>query len=439
MSDNRMDRRQLLGRGAAIGALAALSTEALFAAEASAGYKATSAYKGTLRVVGLGVDLIPQIQKAYESTHPGVKLRFTVKDTPGIGQAVLTQPKTQDIMSGYYHQLDQVWPSGNLIPIPVSQVTAWSSISRLIKQGSLKPGGTPGQGDAPFRKIFLDSSKKKFATGATNWLTMIPGNHNSDSFGYNEKEVGGTLDSWAALFDTHFSGHVALIVDPDIGFIDAGMAAKASGKMTMKDLGNPTKKEIDDLTTILKDLKKAGHFKAFWSTFQESVTFMQTGAVVVESMWSPAVTLLQEAQFPVRYAAPKEGFRGWGGGNAILKHVQSDPDKLAAAYDYLNWWNTPVPAGIMATQGYYNANISASHKGLASSKALGGTSADNYWLKGKAATAPLVGPDGKPGITVGSTRDGGSYESRSGRFYAWNSQGTNRDYLLQKWQEFISA
>ena len=31
---------------------------------------------------------------------------------------------------------------------------------------------------------------------------MIPANHNSDSFGYNEKEVGGTLDSWASLFDS---------------------------------------------------------------------------------------------------------------------------------------------------------------------------------------------------------------------------------------------
>jgi len=437
MSDNRMDRRQLLGRGAALAGLAALSTEALFAAEASAGYAATSAYKGTIRVVGLGVDLIPQIKTAYEKTHPGIKLQFTVKDTPGIGQAVLTQPKTQDIMSGYYHQLDQVWPSGNLIPIPVEKVQAFSKYSRLITHGALKAGVPPGQGDAPFRKIFLDNSKKNFASGATKWLTMIPGNHNSDSFGYNEKEVGGKLDSWASLFDSHFKGHVALISDPDIGFIDAGMAAKASGKMTMKDLGNPTKKEIDDLTTILKDLKKAGHFKAFWSTFQESVTFMQTGAVVVESMWSPAVTLLQEAQFPVRYAAPKEGFRGWGGGNAILTHVTGD--KLDAAYDYLNWWNTPVPAGIMATQGYYNANISASHTGLSSSKALGGTSADNYWLKGKAATTPLVGPDGKPGIKVGAKRDGGSYEQRSGRFYAWNSQGVNRDYLLQKWQEFITA
>jgi putative spermidine/putrescine transport system substrate-binding protein len=437
MSDNVMDRRQVLGRGAALAGLAALSTEALFAAEASAGYKASSAYKGTLRVVGLGVDLIPAILKAYEKTHPGVKLRFTVKDTPGISQIVLTQPKTQDIMSGYYHQLDQVWPSGNLIPIPVERVTAFGSISRLIKEGSLKPGVAPGQGDAPFRKIFLDNTKKKFAVGASDWLTMIPGNHNSDSFGYNEKDVGGKLDSWAALFDSDYKGRVALINDPDIGFIDAGMAAKAAGKLSMKDLGDPTKKEIDDLTTILKDLKKAGHFKAFWSTFEESVQFMQSGAVVVESMWSPAVTLLQEANFPVRYAAPKEGFRGWGGGNAILTHVTGD--KLDAAYDYLNWWNTPVPAGIMATQGYYNANISASHKGLTSNPALGGVSADNYWLKGKAATQPLVGPSGKKGIKTGAKRDGGSYEQRSARFYAWNSQGKNRDYLLQKWQEFITA
>ena len=237
MSDNRMDRRQLLGRGAALAGLAALSTEALFAAEASAGLHRHVGLQGHASRRRPRRRPDPPIKTAYEKTHPGIKLQFTVKDTPEIGQIVLTQPKTQDIMSGYYHQLDQVWPSGNLIPIPVEKVTAFNSISRLIKHGALKAGVPPGQGDAPFRKIFLDNSKKKFATGATEWLTMIPGNHNSDSFGYNEKEVGGKLDSWASLFDSHFKGHVALISDPDIGFIDAGMAAKASGKMTMKDLG----------------------------------------------------------------------------------------------------------------------------------------------------------------------------------------------------------
>src|SRR3712207_8289024 len=47
---------------------------------------------------------------------------------------------------------------------------------------------------------------------------------------------------------------------------------------------------------------------------------------------SPAVTLLQGQDFPVRYAAPKEGYRGWGGGHSIFKHTESDPDKLAAIW-----------------------------------------------------------------------------------------------------------
>ena len=204
----------------------------------------------------------------------------------------------------------------------------------------------------------------------------------------------------------------------------------------IKDLGDPTKKEIDDLTKILKDLKKAGHFKAFWSTFEESVQFMQCGAVVIESMWSPAVTLLQEAQFPVRYAAPKEGFRGWGGGNAILTHVTGD--KLDAAYDYLNWWNTPVPAGIMATQGYYNANISASHKGLTSNPALGGASADNYWLKGKAATSRSSAPTASPASR--SAPSGTAAPTSSAR--AGSTPGTRRARTATtcwKRQEFITA
>jgi len=247
------------------------------AAPAATGVPEELAYKGPLKIFGLGVDLTPDIKAAWEAKFPDVTLEFTVKSTPEISQIALTQPESQDLMSGYFHQMGQLWPSNQFIVLDPTNIARWSEVSRLHKLGALQEGNKEGDGDAPFRKIFLEDDGVTFATGETSKLTMSPANHNSDSFGYNEKEVGGKLDSWAALFDSHFKGHVALISDPDIGFIDAGMAAKASGKMTMKDLGNPTKKEIDDLTTILKDLKKAGHFKAFWSTFQESVTFMQTG------------------------------------------------------------------------------------------------------------------------------------------------------------------
>ena len=54
-----------------------------------------------------------------------------------------------------------------------------------------------------------------------------------------------------------------------------------------------TQEEIDKTIKILIDLKKSGHFRAFWTTFDESVNLMTSGEVVIQSMWSPAVTAVR--------------------------------------------------------------------------------------------------------------------------------------------------
>ena len=51
-----------------------------------------------------------------------------------------------------------------------------------------------------------------------------------------------------------------------------------------------TKAEIDQTIKILIDAKRAGQFRAFWKDFNESVNLMASGEVVIQSMWSPAVT-----------------------------------------------------------------------------------------------------------------------------------------------------
>ena len=444
----RMNRRQfvrnagLAGVGlTAMGALAACggssSSSSSAAADTAAGSSAAAvpAYQGTLRIVGLGVDLIDPIKKAYEKATPGVTLEFTVKSTPECTQIALTQPDSIDMMSGYYQQTDQVWPSGNFMAIPTSAMTKYSELSPLITKGSIMPGGNPGQGDAAFRKLYA-TSDTELSESPTDMLTLIPGNNNADSFGYNVKELG-PQDSWAILVDPQVKGKVALIDDPTIGLMDAAMAVEANGDMTFVDKGNMTKAEIDELMKILIGLKKAGQFRGFWATFDESVNFMSSGEVLVESMWSPAVSLLQAQNFPVKYAAPKEGYRGWGGGTMITKHVQADASKLAACLAYANWWNTPEPAGIMASQGYYNGVIAASHAGL---QALpDGADYDGFYLGGLAATGTLNDPFGNPSIKKGDKRDGGSYEERCGNFNTWNSYMTEADYVNQKWQEFKSA
>lgn len=402
------------------------------AAGAATGVPDELAYKGSIKIVGLGVDLTPDIKAAWEAKFPDVTLEFTVKSTPEISQIALTQPESQDLMSGYFHQMDQLWPSNQFIVLDPANIARWSEVSRLHKLGALQEGNKEGDGDAPFRKIFLEDDGVTFATGETGKLTMAPGNHNSDSFGYNEKELG-EQDSWAIMLDDQVKGRVALINDPEIGIMDAAMAVEAAGIMTFGDKGNMTKAEIDEIFKYLIEKKKGGHFRAFWTVFEDSVNLMQSGEVVVESMWSPAVTLLQGQDFPVRYAAPKEGYRGWGGGHSIFKHVADDPDKLAAIWAYINWWNTSEPAGIMGRQGYYNAVIDATKTGLEPAEA-------DYWLNGTAAPNDLLGPDGKTVvIKQGATRDGGSYEQRNGNFSTWNSRMDEADYALQKWQEFLNA
>jgi putative spermidine/putrescine transport system substrate-binding protein len=328
--------------------------------------------------------------------------------------------------------MDQLWPSNQFIVLDPANIARWGEVMALHKTGALQPGNKEGDGDAPFRKIFLEDDGTTFAEGETGKLSMVPGNINADSFGYNEDELG-EQDSWAILMDDQIKGRVALINDPEIGIMDAAMAVEAAGIMTFADKGNMTRAEIDEIFKYLIEKKKGGHFRAFWTVFEDSVNLMQSGEVVAESMWSPAVTLLQGQDFPVRYAAPKEGYRGWGGGHSIFKHTESDPDKLAAIWAYINWWNTPEPAGIMGRQGYYNAVIQATKDGLKPEE-------NAYWLEGQPAPTDLLGPDGKTVvIKSGTPRDGGSYEERNGNFSTWNSRMDEADYALQKWQEFLNA
>ncbi len=443
----RMNRRQfvrnagLAGVGlTAMGALAACGGDSATTTAAAVTTEAevttvveVPAYQGSLRIIGLGVDLIDPIKAAFEAATPGVTLEFTVKGSAEMVQFASTQPDSFDLMSSYYHQIDQVWPVGNFMAIPTASMTRFAELSPLITTGAIVPGANVGQGDAAFRKLFA-TSETEISETPTDLLTCVPGNNNADSFGYNFKELG-EQDSWAILVDPQLAGKVALIDDSTIGLMDAAMAVEANGDMTFVDKGNMTKAEIDELMNILISLKKAGQFRGFWATFDESVNFMSSGEVLVESMWSPAVSLLQAQDFPVRYAAPKEGYRGWGGGNMIFKHVEEDASKLAACLAYVNWWNTPEPAGIMGAQGYYNGVIAASHDGLAAI----GPGYDEYYLAGEPAPGTLNDPFGQPTIDKGEVRDGGSYEERCGNYNTWNSYMDESDYVNTKWQEFKSA
>jgi putative spermidine/putrescine transport system substrate-binding protein len=421
-------------------------------------------FTGTVRVTGLGVDLIDPIKAAGEAAL-GFTLAFDVTDSVTMVQRAITQPGSFDVFSGYTYQYNQAFQSGNFHHEEIAKLTNWGQMSKLITQGKVDPASTTctyGDGDAPFRTLYIDptggeggwpsSSETPSELQGTlvSWVDEAtgqtvgdeplftigpPNNFNMDSMGYNADVIAQEPEAvdWPELFNASYQGRVALLNDPGIGLQDAGNAAKASGMMTFGSLGNMTKEEIDGLVSILLDLKAKNHFRAFWTTFDESVNFMASGEVVIESMWSPAVALLVAQGLNVRYAAPPSGFRGWCSTHSISKEAEADPSLLQACYDYINWWHSGEPGAIMMRQGYYNAVQETSRQFVEPEEYA-------FWIDGEAAAKDLPGITGQVGdIKAGQVRDGGSFVDRACNYSSWNSYFEENEYQIQRWNEFLAA
>lgn len=383
-----------------------------------------------LRQIGTGVSAMNEIQqKAQEDL--GFTIQMTALSTTENNQRAVTQPGTWDIFDGEYFSLPLVVPSGNLMPLDVSRITEFDSISPIFTTGKLTEESVIAQGTAPHKVMFLTGEDStEFATEPTGYATLIPTIYNADTLGYRPDLVGRTIESWAELFNPEFAGKTSILNIPSIGIMDAAMVVESAGLMTFGDKGNMTQEEIDQITDILKEQKAAGQFRAFWETFDESVNLMASGEVVLQSMWSPAVTAVKAQGLPCIYAPLQEGYRAWGGGlglNAALEGIALD-----AAYEYINWWNSGFAGGFVGRQGYYSA-IPENAKAFMSENEW------NFWYEGMEAAEDIVDPFGTTLESAGASRDGGSYWDRMGGVVVWNSVMTEQDYLVQKWNEFIAA
>jgi len=131
------------------------------------------------------------------------------------------------------------------------------------------------------------------------------------------------------------------------------MISESLGKVKYHDKGNMTRSEIDQTMAFMTELKHSGQFRAFWKSFDESVNLMTSGEVIIQSMWSPAVTAVRAKGVPCVYQPLKEGYRAWGGGLGLAKHLSGI--ELDAAYEYLNWYLSGWVGAYLNRQGYYSA------------------------------------------------------------------------------------
>jgi len=424
-SDIAAERRQFLktcGQMAA-GAAATLAFPAIISARNS---------RPTIRVVGTHVTLQEAIRQKAER-YLGINIEFYPGGSAEVLLKASTDPSAFDLYEQWSNSLNVLWQAGTIQPIEISKLKYWSEINDLTKKGRISPAARIGLGDAPYKLLYAQSDGS-LGSNPTGQISFLPYVHNVDSFGYNSAVIPRGIpyqtESWGWLLDERYAGKVALVNEPTIGLFDAALAVKARGLMDFADMGNMTRAELDELFKILVSYKKRGHFRGVWTSVPQSVALMRSGEVMIESMFSPAVSALNGMGTPCIYAAPKEGYRAWQG--VMCLSSQSTGERQEAAYAFMNWWLSGWPGAFIARQGYYIANPERSRHLMSASEW-------DYWYDGKAASEPLRGTDGRISVQPGEVRSGGSYIKRFENIAVWNTVMDSYEYSLLKWNEFMMA
>lgn len=384
----------------------------------------------TLRQFGTGVSNLNDVAVKVKEDL-GFTLTMTALDSDAVTQRAATQPNSFDIADIEYWICKKVWPTGNLQAMDTMKIKNFDKISPIFITGKLHPDSTVAQGTAPSKVGFVEGEgSKTFATEPTQWMTLIPTIYNADTLGIRPDLIGRPIESWKELLNPEFKGKASILDISSIGIMDAAMVCESMGEIKYGDKGNMTKEEVDKTMAIFTEAKKAGQFRAFWKTFDESVNLMASGEVVIQSMWSPAITAVKTRGIPCVYQPLAEGYRSWGGGLGLSKALTGL--ELEAAYQYINWYLSGWVGGYLMRQGYYSA-VPETSKAFMTENEWG------YWYEGKAATGDIVSPTGDKLASTGDVRDGGSYDERMGKVACWNSVMDENQYMVRKWNEFIAA
>ena len=416
-----LTRRQILKTA---GAAAAATT-------GIAGFPAVHAQgKITLRYLGTAVNQDKKIAEKFEA-DTGIKIQYVAVTTDDVTKRAVTSPNSFDLIDTEYFSLKKIIPTGNLKGMDTKRIKNADKITTLFTKGEVGGKKVGDQGTAPKKVMYLEKENAKtFSATPTQYMTLIPTVYNADTLGIRPDLIKRPISSWKELLNPEFKGKASILNIPSIGIMDAAMVIEASGIYKYPDKGNMTRAEIDLTIKTLIEAKKAGQFRSLWKDFNESVNLMASGEVVIQSMWSPAVTAVRTKGLDCVFQPLKEGYRAWAAGFGIPKTLSGK--KADAAYEFINWFLDGWAGAYLNRQGYYSAVLETSKQFMSPDEWA-------FWMEGKPAKTDILSPEGKVMEKAGAVRDGGSFQERMGAVACWNSVMTEDRYMVQKWNEFIAA
>ena len=274
-------RRRILKTSAALAGL--IAAPAIIGRAAAQG--------DTVRILGLATAQLDD-WSAFEK-ETGLKVDFTPYGgaDPGADRQEIIANSAGDrydlfIMGGGLG--NDVGPLGLFIPLTGEDIPSWSSVPDYVMKSPLARG-----------------------PDGTQW--GMPVVMNADSFGYlvdeiNEKEPL----SWSVLFENDKAlGRVGLENEWATTFTQAALYVKAKGETPINDPSNMSPEEAKAVADFLIARKRAGQFRAMWTTWEESIDLFARGEVIICNVWEPAVRELQRKGLKIRYAYTREGYFKW--------------------------------------------------------------------------------------------------------------------------------
>src|SRR3982751_3777270 len=384
----------------------------------------------TLRYLGTAVNQDKAIAEKFKA-DTGITIQYIPVTTDDVTKRAVTAPNSFDLIDTEYFSLKKILPTGNLLGIDTKRIKNADKITSLFTKGEVAGKKVGDQGTAPKKVMYVEApTSKTFSAAPTQFMTLIPTVYNADTLGIRPDLIKRPIESWKELLNPEFKGKTAILNIPSIGIMDAAMVVESMGLYKYPDKGNMTKKEIDLTIKTLIEAKKAGQFRSLWKDFNESVNLMASGEVVIQSMWSPAVTAVRVKGIPCVYQPLKEGYRAWAAGFGLPRTVTGK--KADLAYEFINWFLDGWAGAFLNRQGYYSAVLETAKSKMEPYEWA-------FWMEGKPAEKDIKAPDGTLLEKAGSVRDGGSYEARMGGVACWNAVMDENDYLVKKWNEFIAA
>jgi len=380
-----------------------------------------------LRVIGRSEILLAPIRE-QASRDLDFEIEFELIDGIEGLQRAVTRPDTFDVYH-QWHTIDLIWTARTVQAIDLTRIANGAE----IKQKALAGRGGGQVIGTVFDKLFLHPDGT-LGRKPSDRISMLPSIHGVDAFGYLRPirdELGPDQpDSWGWLLDRRWQGRAGIMSDPVLGMIEAALATEASEGVVFADIGNLSIEEIDLIADLLLHKKKIGHFKGVWRNYEDAARLMQRGGVVLQSMFSPALTMLKRLGLPVTIAVPVEGSRGWHADLCIS--AKADGEVLDAAYDYLNWWHGGWAGACLTRQGYYATFPERVRQHLEPEEWA-------YWYDGRPAEKALTDPLGLPCIQPGDRREGGSHMERMSMVRVWNTFMDEHTYLVRRWKEFLDG